>query len=149
MKRKIISSLSLFFVCVILASCSLFGVKSGEVKSAKVLEKSENLVVIQVEKCGEGATVFNAMQWLKEKGELEFVSEPSAYGESLLSLNGKDNPADWSFYWQFYVCDEAQGNVDLTYVYEENTCYYANAGISGITVQDGGIYLWVFEDSAW
>lgn len=149
MKRKIINFLSLFSVCLLLASCSIFGVKNGEIKSAKVLEKSENLVVIQVKECGEGATVFNAMQWLKEKGELDFTSESSAYGESLLSLNGKENPADWSFYWQFYVCDEAQGNVDSTYDYQGTTCYYANAGISGITVKEGGVYLWIFEKSAW
>ena len=141
----------MLFGCLTFASCALFGSENdgAAVQNAKVLAKSENLVVIQVLECQEGASVFDAMQFLKEKGELEFVSESSAYGESLLSLNGKDNPADWSYYWQFYVSDETQGNPDTTYVFEETTCYFAQKGISGITARKDGIYLWEFAKSTW
>ena len=149
MKRKMITFFTFLFSCMLLASCAMFAPKSGEIKSAQVLEKSQTLVVIQVGKCGEGATVFDAMVWLKDKGELEFISEDSAYGQSLLSLNGVENPADWSSYWQFYVCDEAQGNPDSTFDYNGKTCYYANKGISGITVQENGIYLWEFAKASW
>jgi len=151
MKRKIVCFFAILFSCLALSSCALFGSENdgATVQNAKVLAKSENLVVIQVLECQESASVFDAMKFLKEKGELEFVSETSTYGESLLSLNGKENPADWSYYWQFYVSDESQGNPDSTYVFEDTTCYFAQKGISGIQAKQGGIYLWEFAKSTW
>lgn len=137
--------LSVLLVMVNVCACA----KSGVVAKAKVLEKSENLVVIQVEKCENGATVYNALVFLKEKGELAFTSENSTFGQSLLSLNGKDNPADWSSYWQFYTSNSEQGNPDKRKIFGENTVYYASVGISSATVQNGGIYLFEFALSEW
>ncbi len=137
--------LAVLFVAVSVCACA----KSGVVTSAKVLEKSENLVVIQVEKCENGATVYDALVFLKEKGALAFTSETSTFGQSLLSLNGKNNPADWSSYWQFYTGNLEQGNPDKSKTFGEYTVYYASVGISSATVQNGGVYLFEFAVSEW
>lgn len=149
MKRKIVGFLSLVFILVVMAVGVCGCKKSGDIGKAKVLEKSENLVVIQVEECEDNVTVYDVMVWLQEKGELEFISENSIYGQSLLSLNGKDNPDDWSSYWQFYTINATQGNPDKSKSYGGYTLYYANVGISGAYVQDGGVYLWEFAISEW
>ena len=142
MKRKIVN-VATFILAVIMsvfvfASCQ----KDGKIEQATLVESTETLVVIKVDKIQGEPTLFDAMTMLKEKGEMQFVSENSDFGQSIVSINGVANASDWSWYWASYTTDEENGTFAFN---RDNTdWYYAAAGISSLPVKEGEMYMFEY-----
>ncbi len=137
MKRIANVVLSLWFaVCAayVFAAC-----QGGGVASAEVLESTESALVIYVKETDGNATLYDVMKELRKDGKMEFKSESSSYGQSLKSINGVENAADWSWYWASYTTDENNGT-DVIEIDGERW-YYSAAGISYLKVKKGERYM--------
>ena len=122
------------FVCV---GCQSTGDAEGE-----VLQSSESVLIIRVTETDGNATLYDVMKKLRANGEIEFVSENSTYGQSLLSVNGVANTSDWSWYWASYTTDEANGLDEMEW--EGETWYYSAAGMSSLQVKKGECYMFLY-----
>lgn len=144
MKRKLQLFLTLIFTVIVFAfsACQ----KTTENFKAEVVESSESIVVIRVDETDGNASLYEVMCALKEQGELNFVSEDSTYGQSIVSINGVENPADWSSYWVSYTTDSENGSTGKTVDGVE--WYYAMAGISSLKVKAGHSYMFAYEQSS-
>ena len=161
MKRKIayfVSILASFVVSVcMLAGCSLFSQSSSSTSSnnsssssvlvppeAKflVVETTDTSVVIKVNKADDNQTVLDVMQALQTEGKMSYTLS----GTMLQSINGKENPADWSACWMLYTSDaEMANNAWGTYTYNDVVYGSAILGADAMPVIDGAYYIWVYE----
>ncbi|MBQ8295663.1 MAG: hypothetical protein IJX87_04430 [Clostridia bacterium] len=145
MKRKTYHWLAVV-LCLwtaMMAACQ----KSGEVQSAEVLVSSDSVLTIRVVEAAENATLYDVMKKLKEEGKIEFVSENSTYGQSIVSINGVENPSDWSYYWASYTTDKDNG--EYAFTREETDWYYAAAGISYLPVKNGETYMFEYIENTY
>ena len=141
MKRKIYLLLTFLLTLVIsvfaFASCN----KEGEAK-AEIVSKTETMVVIKVNETEGFATLLDAMEYLKNEGELTFEIS----GGMVSSIEGKANPADWSACWMLYTSDAEMSNTEWgTVSYEGNTYGSAILGAEGLTVSAGEYYIWSYD----
>ena len=104
-----------------------------------LLQSSQNVLEIRVDEVSGQVSLYDVMTKLKADGKFEFVSEDSAFGQSLISINGVAHTADWSWYWASYTTDEENGTTEITV--DGKTWYYAAAGISDLKVTEGESYL--------
>ncbi len=144
MKRKIQLFFTILFtaILVVFSACQK---DTGNIK-AEVVESSESTVIIRVDEVDGDTTLYDVMRALKEQGELNFVSEDSTYGQSIVSINGVKNPSDWSCYWASYTTDSENGSTSKTVDGVE--WYYAMAGISSLKVKANCSYMFVYEQSS-
>ena len=64
----------------------------------------------------------------------------------ITSINGKANPADWSYCWMVYTSDTSMANTEYgTYEYEGQILGSAVLGAEALPAADGGIYVWVYQ----
>lgn len=118
------------------------GCQGGGETKATVVESNESTLVIRVEEVTGEATLYEVMTALKEDGKLDFVSELSSFGQSLVSINGVENAADWSWYWASYTTDEDNGT-DVVNI-GGTDWYYSAAGISDLKVKAGESYMFQY-----
>ncbi|MBQ8319319.1 MAG: DUF4430 domain-containing protein [Clostridia bacterium] len=137
MKRKIILILTCLIVFLFpLASCG----ESGKAK-ATLITSTATTVVIKVETAEENATLLSVMETLK--GET-FTYELT--GTMVSSINGVQNPADYSSCWMLYTSDADFSNNEWgTTTYEGTTYGSATLGADGLIVASGETYIWVYE----
>ncbi|MBE5745512.1 MAG: DUF4430 domain-containing protein [Clostridiales bacterium] len=145
MKRKFTIFLS--FLCAVF--CSVFCLfacekSAGNVK-ASVVESSETLLVIRVDETDGEATLYDAMQYLQERGVITFETQSGAYGEMLKSINGKENGKNDNPCWLSYTTDETRSNTAWGYDYQGKTLGSCNYGVSSLTVETGNLYVWVYQ----
>lgn len=157
MKRKLtyfVSILASFMVSVcMLAGCSLFSQSSSSSSSSGssvlvppeakflVVETTETSVVIKVNKADDNQTVLDVMQALQAEGKMSYTLS----GTMLQSINGKENPADWSFCWMLYTSDSEMANSEWgTYTYNDTVYGSAILGADAMPVIDGAYYIWVY-----
>ena len=140
MKRKCISLVS-FMATLILTFCVLVGcAPRGEV-TGKIVETTDTLVVMQVEQTNGAATLFDLMAALQEEGELSYTLS----GTMIQSINGKENPADFSSCWMLYTSDTEMANNEWgTYTYNDAVYGSAIVGADAVRVVDGAYYIWVY-----
>lgn len=140
MKRKIISFFTL--ICMVaLCVCCLVSCEEGSA-TGKIVKATDTLVVIQVEETDGAATLFDVMETLQKDGELTYTLS----GTMLQSLNGKENPADYSSCWMLYTSDSVMGNAEWgAYDYEGTTCLSAIVGGDALRVIEGAYYVWVYK----
>ena len=82
------------------------------------------------------------MKILKEKGELELEIENGM----ITSINGIDNPADFSSCWMLYTSDEEISNVAWgTVEYEGKEYASAVSGAEALKINPDQLYIWVFK----
>ena len=146
MKRKITVLFSLLFAVVFSALC-LFacGKSEGDVK-ATVVESSETLLVIRVDKTDGKATLYDAMKYLREEEEIDFESQSSTYGEMLKSINGKASDEGSGAYWMSYTSDADFSNAAWgSYHYGDKELGSCSIGMSSLTVKEGCLYVWVYQ----
>ena len=153
MKRKIAIFLSLFLslMCVLcLVSCGDEGnngggtnTGSGSVEESKLvcslLESTPARVVISVTETDGKATVLDCMEYLK--GREENFTYEIANG-MITSINGVENPADFSRCWMIYTSDAEMANASWTTEYNGETLGSAIVGAETLDVIAGGIYVW-------
>lgn len=140
MKRKIVN-VATFILAVIMsvfvfASCQ----KEGKIEQATLVESTETLVVIKVDKIQGEPTLFDAMTWLQEQGQLSFTITEGMITE----INGKNNAADYS--WMLYTSDEDLSNTTWgTFEYQGATFGSAAAGANELPVSVGEYYVWNYQ----
>lgn len=139
MKRKLISFISLLATAILSVFCF---VACGErTAKAEVVETTETLVVIRVNKADEISTLFDVMEELQTKNALQFELN----GTMLKSLNGKQNAADFSACWMLYTSDSEMSNSEWgTYDYHGTLCGSAILGGDALTVSVNSYYVWVY-----
>lgn len=130
----ILAALALF----VFASCGKTG--DEDAKTVATVEKGETRVVITVEEVAGEPTLYDVMVALQEDGKLAFTV--SADG-MISSIEGKENPADWSACWMLYTSDAELANTDWGTV-EYNGQNYGSAivGATDLPVIAGGVYVW-------
>ena len=146
MKRKIYSlfTLMLAIVCcaVCLVACNTGDEENnGEAKTvARIVESTQERVVILVEEADGEATLFNVMEELSKD---DFTYELS--GTMVSKINGTENAADFSACWMLYTSDSEMGNSEWgTYDFQNVTCLSASVGGDALTVSAGAYYIWVY-----
>jgi hypothetical protein len=129
-------------LAVVLLSCVLTGCKSEPL----VIKDSDTYIVIKTtEEALEGKTdllLIDYMQTLKEKEGLEFAISDGM----ITSINGIDNPADYSSCWMLYTSDPELSNSAWGTVEYEGVEYgSAVSGAEALTVKAGQLYIWVYQ----
>ena len=141
--KKTKKILSVLLAILILAGTMLLaGCKSEPL----VIKDSDTYIVIKTtqEAMGdkEEMLLIEYMQMLKEKGELEFKVESGM----ITSINGIDNPADFSSCWMLYTSDEANANASWgTVEYEGKQYGSAVSGAETLKIKPDQLYIWVFK----
>ena len=115
-------------------------------KEPLVIKDSETCIVVKTthEAIGDNQdmVLIDYMQTLKEKGELEFAMENGM----ILSINGIDNPADYSSCWMLYTSDAENANTAWgTVEYEGKEYGSAVSGAEVLKVKPDQLYIWVFQ----
>ena len=139
--------LSCFLAALILAGI-LTGCQGAPLVSSEplVIKDSDTYIVIKTTKEAMGdkedMLLIEYMEKLKEKGELEFKVADGM----ITSINGIDNPTDWSSCWMLYTSDETLSNASWgTVEYEGKQYGSAVSGAEKLTIKPDQLYIWVFK----
>ena len=154
MKKTMKKVLSLVLVMMVI-SCTLLlsacqqdklVIETPETEPETNLVITEDLVIIKTtqEMMG-GATEMTLMDYmskLKDKGELEFVIRDGM----ITSINGVENPADYSSCWMLYTSDADNANVAWgTVEYEGKEYGSAISGAETLKIKADQLYIWVYK----
>ena len=153
MKRKLtyfVSILASFVVSVcMLTGCSFLSQSSSSSSSVLVppeakflvVETTETSVVIKVNKAQDNQTVLDVMQALQAEGKMSYTLS----GTMLQSINGKENPTDWSACWMLYTDDEAFSDTAYSIEYKGKIYGSALFGAESLKVKSGKTYIWIYQ----
>ena len=87
-------------------------------------------------------TLMDYMETLKDGGELEF----SVSDGMITSINGIENPADYSSCWMLYTSDEDTANKAWgTVEYEGKEYGSAISGAETLKIKADQLYIWVYK----
>ena len=136
LKRKIVSLLLLLFTVFCLACCG-----GGKAECALV-SSTQTRVVISVSETDGRATLLNCMENLCGKEE---SFSYKIVGGMVVEINGKANPADYSYCWMLYTSDKDMSNAEWgTMEYDGKTLSSAVVGAEALLVEAGEIYVWEY-----
>ena len=135
--QKILSVLLVVMLLLSMTACR---------NESLVIKDSDTYIVIKTtqEALGDKTdmVLIDYMGMLKEKGELEFSVENGM----ILSINGIDNPADYSSCWMLYTSDEENANAAWgTVEYEGKEYGSAVSGAETLKIKPDQLYIWVFK----
>ena len=138
--KKILSCL--LAMLMIVSAVALTGCQ----KDPLVIKDSDTCIVIKVTQEAMGdktdLLLIDYMQTLKDKGELEFKIADGM----VTSVNGIDNPVDFSSCWMLYTSDEALSNAAWgTVEYEGKEYGSAVVGAEKLTIKPDQLYIWVYQ----
>jgi len=142
-KTQMQKPLSFLLVLLILAGTMLLtGCKSEPL----VIKDSDTYIVIKTTKeAMDGKNdmlLIDYMAQLKEEGQLEFAIENGM----ITSINGIDNPADFSSCWMLYTSDAENANASWgTVEYKGEQYGSAISGAETLKIKADQIYIWVFK----
>ena len=141
MKKTLTTILTAFLVALL--SLSLFcGCNVSGTAKATIVEQTDTLVVIKVEKVNSDCTLLSVMEQLKEDGKLSFVEA----GGMITEINGVKNPADYSSCWLLYTSDMEMANLEWgTLDYNNTTLGSAILGAEALLVSEGCFYAWNYQ----
>ena len=111
-----------------------------------VIKESDTKVIINVSsdylQITESTTLVEYMQKLKTDGQLEF----EMVSGMVTSINGIDNPADWSSCWMLYTNDAELSNAAWgTAEYYGETYGSAIVGAESLIIKNGCSYIWLYQ----
>ena len=142
--------LSLALVAVMLASvmalssCEMLAQLFG--KEPLVIFDSDTTIVIRCEETDGETTLADYMAELKTAGEIEFTIENGM----ITSINGIENPADYSSCWMLYTSDADNANAAWgTVLYDGVEYGSAILGAESLKIKADNIYIWVFAEMSW
>ena len=115
-------------------------------KAPMVIKESDTYIVITVSseqmELTDTTTLVEYMNALKEDGELDFEMANGMVS----SVNGIENPADWSSCWMLYTNDtELSNNSWGTAEYNGETFGSAIVGAEELIVKNGYKYIWYYQ----
>lgn len=134
--------LSCLFAILLLACTLLPGCKSEPL----VIKDSETCIVIkttpEVLEGKEDMVLIDYMNQLVQSGELTCTIKDGM----VTSINGIENPADFSSCWMLYTSDEENANAAWGVV-EYNGVQYGSAisGAEVLKLKPDQLYIWVFK----
>ena len=131
--KKIVTLL----LCVLLACAFLCGCGA----KTKVLKETDEFIIITPSAEFVDKTLKECMDDLKTRGELDFTSNNGM----ISSINGIDNPADYSYCWMLYT-DDAENSNDAWGTIEYNGKTYASStlGADSLIIAKDCVYIWVY-----
>ena len=111
-----------------------------------VIKDSDTYIVVKTTQAAIGENtdmlLIDYMGELKQKGELEF----SISNGMITSINGIDNPADYSSCWMLYTSDAENSNAAWgTVEYQGKQYASAVSGAETLKIKADQIYIWVFK----
>lgn len=138
--KKILSCL---LAALMVCSALLLG---GCQKEVLVIKDSDTYIVIKTTQEAMGGKtdmlLIEYMQILQDKGQLDF----KVVDGMITSINGIDNPVDWSSCWMLYTSDETLANVAWGSVeYEGKTYGSAVSGAETLVIKADQLYIWVYK----
>lgn len=134
MKKITALLLCVALLCAFLCGCA---------PKTKVLKESDEFIVITPSEEFVGKTLKDCMDDLKNRGELEFTVKSGM----ISSINGIDNPADYSYCWMLYTDDaENSNNAWGTIEYKDKVYASAMLGAESLVIAKGCTYIWVFTE---
>ena len=115
-------------------------------KERFVLKETDTFIVITVSpkqmQIAENTTLIDYMQSLKADGALNFELTSGM----ISSINGIENPADWSSCWMLYTDDTENANAAWGEVeYQEKIYGSSIFGAEELKIKDGCVYIWVYQ----
>ena len=132
---------SLMLVLAIL-SCTLL-LSACQKEEPLVIKDSDTYIVVKTP--GQETadmTLMDYMTKLKDKGDLEFTISNGM----ITSINGIDNPADYSSCWMLYTSDADNANASWgTVEYEGKEYGSAISGAETLKIKADQLYIWVFK----
>ena len=143
MKKAMKKFLSVLLVMAVFAGMFLFTACQNE---KLVIKDSDTYIVIKTtqESVGDATDMLliDYMEDLKEKGELEF----SVSNGMITSINGIENPADYSRCWMLYTSDDDNANAAWgTAEYEGKEYGSAISGAETLKIKADQLYIWVYK----
>ena len=136
--KKLLAFLTAVICLFSFAAC---GKSNGAGKTVATVVKEETLVVITVEEVDGEPTLLAVMEKLQADGQLTFTADGTGM---VTSIEGKENPADWSACWMLYTSDSEMGYTEYTYEYEGVSYASAILGAESLLLTEGEFYLWVY-----
>ena len=141
--KNTIKRLSCLLVALLLA-CSMLLV--GCQKEPMVIKDSDTYIVVKTTaetlKDDPDMLLIDYMNALSEKGELSCTIEDGM----ITSINGIENPADFSSCWMLYTSDTENANSAWGTVEYEGVEYgSAISGAEMLKLKADQLYIWVFQ----
>jgi len=138
--RKVLSCL----LAVLLLSTAVL--MTGCKKEPLVIKDSETCIVIKTtEESLDGKKdllLIDYMKTMKEEEGLEYTVKDGM----IVSINGIENPADYSSCWMLYTSDpELSNSAWGTVEYEGKEYGSAVSGAEALKIKPGHLYIWVFQ----
>ena len=135
--KKVMSVLLVLVVLAGLSACQ---------QEKLVIKDSDTYIVIKTtQQAMDGKTdmtLLDYMSMLKDKGELEFAVSNGM----ITSINGIENPADYSSCWMLYTSDADNANVAWgTVNYEGEEYGSAISGAETMKIKPDQLYIWVYK----
>ena len=142
-KTTLKKTLSFLLAVMLLAGTMLL---TGCRREPLVIKDSDTYIVIKTTQKAMGEEtdmlLIDYMAKLKEKGELEFAISNGM----ITSINGIDNPADYSSCWILYTSDEENANSAWGVVEYQGKQYgSAISGAEALKIKPDQLYIWVFK----
>ena len=107
-----------------------------------VIKDSDTYIVIKTTGEKDDLYLIDYMEKLKEKGQLEFTVSDGM----ITSINGIDNPADFSSCWMLYTSDEECANAAWGTVDYEGKLYgSAISGAEALKIKPDQLYIWGYQ----
>lgn len=134
------------FACLLAVLMLTAALLSGCQSQPLVIKDSDTCIVIKpTEKSLEGKTdvvLIDYMNQLVQQGEMTCVIKDGM----VTSINGIDNPADFSSCWMLYTSDAENANSAWGTVEYEGVQYgSAISGAEILTIKPDQLYIWVFQ----
>lgn len=142
MKRKIVN-VTTFILTVIMSVFVFASCKTeGKVEQATLVENTETLLVIKVDKIKGEPTLLDAMECLQEQDQLSFTITDGM----ITGINGKNNAADYSACWMVYTSDDDFSNTAWgVFEYQGESFGSAAVGANDLPVSVGEYYVWEYR----
>ena len=132
----------------LLAAVTLMGILllPGCKSEPLVIKESDTCIVLKVteEAIGDNKDMLliDYMDSLVKSGKMTCTIQDGM----VTSINGIDNPADFSSCWMLYTSDEANSNAGWgTVEYQGKEYGSAISGAETLKIKPGQLYIWVFQ----
>ena len=143
MKRKWNIFLAFCFSALCVLSLFACGRKDKSNLKCALVESTQTRVVISVSEPGLNCTVLDCMEILRQSQDTDFTFTFS--NGMITSVNGVENPADFSYCWMLYTSDVEMANAEWGSVkYKDTMLGSAIVGANALTVTAGEIYVWEY-----
>lgn len=125
------------FLCFAIICAGLLGCGGKNT----VLKESDRFIILTPSEEFTGKKLSDFMDYTKEQGTLDYKLENGM----VTSVNGIDNPADYSYCWMLYTDDAEKSNTAWGTI-EFNGKNYASAtlGANALIIAKDCTYIWVY-----